>query len=95
MTTLAVSGRRVKSTLTPTRRTVVLFDATQRHPAPRDFGRGILRSMPNDRVPFTAADAAWAAEAFSRPVSTEDIELERRAQEAAWLDSYCRGVLLL
>jgi hypothetical protein len=43
MTTLSVSGLRRKAKPAPVRSTVVLFDATQRHPAPDDFGQGILR----------------------------------------------------
>ena len=80
MTTLSVSRPRVKPT--PVRHTVVLFDATLRHPAPRSFGQGILRPLP------TARELNYRPTAYDR-------HLEERAQEAAWTDSYCRGFLPL
>jgi hypothetical protein len=46
-------------------------------------------------MPYTAADATWTAAAFAHQMSDYDVELERRAAEAAWTDSYCRGVLPL
>ena len=50
----------------PTRRTTVLFDATKRHPARRDFGRGLLRSVPTYRTGYTADDAALVADFLHR-----------------------------
>jgi hypothetical protein len=98
MTTFAVCTRRVKPILTPTRTSRVMFDATQRHPAPRDFGRGILRSLPTDRRNWTDADAAWAAQAFGavdaggEPLPLSDAELEQAAEWAAALDRLERGL---
>jgi hypothetical protein len=90
MSTITATRRPVN----PTRGTRVLFDATQRHPARRDFGRGILRSVPTYRAPYTAADAAWAAEAFARPVTAYDLEMDRRAALAEAQDRLERGCLL-
>jgi hypothetical protein len=84
---------RIPVSVKPTRRTTILFDATQRHPAPRTFGRGLLAARPTFTRSWTDEDAAWAAQAFAP--SAYDLHLEERAQEAAWTDSYCRGVLPL
>jgi hypothetical protein len=78
MTTLTVSARRVNKPA-PVRSTVVLFDATQRHPAPDDFGRGILPA---------------ARELNYRPTAY-DLHLEERFIESVRLDSYERGILPL
>jgi hypothetical protein len=90
MSTITATRRAVN----PTRRTRVLFDATRRHPAPRTFGRGLLRPLPTYRAPYTAADAAWAAQAFSRPVTAYDLHLEALAKEAEAQDRLERGCLL-
>jgi hypothetical protein len=82
MTTLSVSGLPRKVKPAPVRSTVVLFDATVRHPAPRHFGHGLLRSV------------ATARELNYRPTAY-DRHLEERAQEAEWTDAYCRGFLPL
>jgi hypothetical protein len=90
MSTITATRRVVN----PTRRTRVLFDATRRHAVPRNFGRGIVRSLPTYRAPYTAADAAWAAQAFSWPVSAYDVEMDRRATLAEAQDRLERGCLL-
>jgi hypothetical protein len=82
MTTLSVSGLPRKAKPTPVAKTTILFDATQRHPAPRDFGHGLLRSVP------TARELNYRPTAYDRHV-------DALAEEATWTDSYCRGVLPL
>jgi hypothetical protein len=77
----------------PTRRTRVLFDATQRHLARRDFGRGILRSVPTYRTGYTAADEAWAAAEFNRELSGAP-DYDRLAAIAEAQDRLERGTLL-
>jgi hypothetical protein len=76
-----------------------LFDATVRRNLNRSFGRGLLRSLPTACRTWSDDDAAWAAAEFASEVNLQasvfDRELERGAQEAAWTDSYCRGVLPL
>jgi hypothetical protein len=76
-----------------------LFDATVRRNLNRSFGRGLLRSLPTARSIWSDDDDAWAAAEFASEFNPQasafDRELERRAQEAAWTDSYCRGCLPL
>jgi hypothetical protein len=98
MTTLALSARRVKPTLTPTRTSRVLFDSTRRLQNPRRFGEGI-QSLPTYRTAYTAADAAWAAQAFgelsdARGAEEFNQELEFRAAVAEAQDRLERGCLL-
>ena len=90
MSTITATRRVVN----PTRRTTVLFDATQRHPARRDFGRGVLRSLPTFKAPASAEDMAWAAREFNADLTAYDRELERRAAEAEALDRLTAGTLL-
>jgi hypothetical protein len=97
MTTLTASARRVNKPA-PVRSTVVLFDAGDRRSV-SSFGEGIHRSLPSYRVPFTAADAAWAAQTFGELGDQRDAEefnreLEFRAAEAAALDRLTAGCLL-
>lgn len=73
----------------PTRTSRVLFDGGTRRRSPY-FGRGILRSLPTYRTAYTAADAAWASQAFAP--SAYDAELDRRAEESAWMDRYEAGI---
>lgn len=58
----------------------------------RRFGAGILATHPCYRVPFTAADAAWAAEVFDS--GPDDADFDRRAMESAMLDRYTQGFCL-
>jgi hypothetical protein len=90
MSTITATRRSVN----PTRRTRVVFDATWRLPAPRTFGRGLLRSLPTYKAPYTAADAAWAAGAFSRPATAYDLEMDRQAALAEAQDRLEGGCLL-
>lgn len=77
----------------PVKTTRVLFDAGNPAGSPDTFGRGILRALPHSHTCFTAADAAWASEAFNAGPS--DAEYDRRADEAAMLDRYSSGWLAL
>jgi hypothetical protein len=89
MSTITATRRVVN----PTRRTTVLFDATMRHPARRDFGRGILASRPTFTRTWTDADASWAAAEFSRELSNEP-DYDRLAAIAEAQDRVERGCLL-
>lgn len=53
------------------------------------FGRGILRSLPTYRAPYTASDAAqWAA----MSADLDNARLDRRYEEAAAVDRHERGL---
>jgi hypothetical protein len=52
------------------------------------FGSGLTPYVPDaGRMPYTAADLAWAAQAFE----DEDTALEARYAESAMLDRYQAG----
>jgi hypothetical protein len=52
------------------------------------FGSGLTPYIPDaGRMPYTAADLAWAAQAFE----SDDAELEARYAESAFMDRYERG----
>jgi hypothetical protein len=73
------------SMLTKTRR----VKPTRRSPRPTTrFGSGLTPYTPDaGRMPYTAADLAWAAQAFE----SDDAELEARYAESAFMDRYERG----
>jgi hypothetical protein len=73
---------------------VVLFDATRRQPAPRDFGRGILRSLPTARRTWTSQDEAWAARELNDRPTAYDRHVDTLAALAATQDRLERGCLL-
>jgi hypothetical protein len=79
--------------------TRILFDATRPHPARRDFGRGLLRSVPTTRRTWSDADAAWAAAEFASEVDPRptayDRHIEMLANEAEAQDRIERGCLPL
>lgn len=52
------------------------------------FASGLTPYIPDvGRMPYTAADLAWAAQAFE----SDDAELEARYLESAFMDRYERG----
>jgi hypothetical protein len=61
----------------------------RRSPRPTTrFGSGLTPYVPDaGRMPYTAADLAWAAQAFE----SDDAELEARYAESAFMDRYERG----
>lgn len=79
----------VKPTLRPTAATVVLFDATTPHRAPRSFGRGVLRYVPYSRPVASEEDSRWAATEFAR--TAEDRAYELAAGSASFHDSFAGG----
>jgi hypothetical protein len=80
-----------RRSVNPTRKTVVLFDGGRRHVC-RDFGRGLLASIPTERRDHTAADEAWAADALNnRSDFPSDEVLDAMADESAALDRYTKG----
>lgn len=91
--------RKNRRQVNPTRTSVVLFDATEPRPAPANFGKGLLRSLPSYRMPFTAADVAEAAQMFGELSDRWDSEtgpdavIDRREYESACLDRYVQGRL--
>jgi hypothetical protein len=93
MTTLSVCARSRKAKPAPVAKTTIVFDATQRHPAPRDFGCGLLRSVPTVRRTRTSQDEVWAAREFD--AADYHRQLEERFIESVRLDSYERGILPL
>jgi hypothetical protein len=90
MKTLTVSAHRVNKPA-PVRSTVVLFDGGRRHVV-RDFGRGILRSLPTTRRTWTDADAAWAAEVFN--ATAYDRHVDELDHEVDATDPFVAGCLL-
>lgn len=91
--------RRSREQVKPTRTSIVLFDATRPNPARADFGRGLLRSLPSYRMPYTAQDVAEAAQMFGELSDRWDSEtgpdavIDRREYESACLDRYVQGRL--
>jgi hypothetical protein len=69
--------------------TSILFDSSRRS-KPEMFGRGICRWVPGATgfVP-TAADEAWAAQAFADAEGDrENRRLQEQAREAEWTDQF-------
>lgn len=79
----------------PTRSTRILFDATEPHPAQRNFGQGVLRAIPHYRMPMTAADLAWwmteSNQVASESLWEPDDVIDQRAYEAACVERLQRG----
>jgi hypothetical protein len=79
----------------------VLFDATQGHPAPRTFGRGVIpRPGQHDgRKPFTQEDLDWAAQAFGEAAIDWDFDADHEpdfdamAYESASQDALELGLI--
>jgi hypothetical protein len=94
MTTLSVSARPRKSKPAPVAKTTILFDATQPHAAARDFGRGILRSVPTARRTWTSQDEAWAARELNYRPTAYDRHIDMLAALAEAQDRLERGCLL-
>jgi hypothetical protein len=72
-----------------------LFDSTT-IVKPSTFGRGVLASHPDDTMPYTAADLAWAAQEFGETTEGGECESdydELAAAEAAALDALELGLL--
>ena len=67
----------------------ILFDATRTVKPARPFGRGILRSLPTYRAPYTAAEASmWAA----MSAHLDNARLDRLAGESAALSLMEAGI---
>lgn len=81
---------RIRSSVKPT----VMFDATERHPAPRSFGRGVLASKPTFKAPASFEDMAWAAQTFNVVASAEDRYFDDLARAAAMQARLDRGHVL-
>ena len=68
--------------------TSILFDATAHKSTNPWFGRGILRSVPTYRAPFSSADLQAVAEGLTMT----DREIDRLAGYAAAADRLERGL---
>ena len=73
-----------------TRRPVKPTRNTARRPAP--FGAGILPDRPHAAAPFTARDAAWAAQSFGND-TPDDETFDAMAAESEALDRLTNGHL--
>jgi len=74
----------------------ILFDA-RRVVKSDNFGRGILRSLPTVRVPYTVADDAWLVEDNARREAREiarNARLERIYEAAQAVDRIANGHIL-
>lgn len=69
---------------------MTIFDSICREVKPsRTFGRGLVRSLPTHRAPFTASDVAWLV---AERAAAEDRHHDQLAGEAEAMARHERGL---